>query len=179
MLQRVVKMKNSSKWNFKGGLGPPQRTNWCKTLNLLGAVKEPVTFVMSPLPGKMVSCKTIAEKWKLWTLFQVARAMSWRIFWNMKSFQSTQLKFTKGKQQVLKRQFWENESCDLFSSKSLDVSQVIGNTPLSGPMQRTVETDALRLHWECSSGCGLICGDSFGKQFQNFAVYWKWYCFWQ
>ena len=67
----------------------------------------------------------------------------------------------------------ENESCDLFSSKSLDVSQVIGNTPLSGPMQRTVETDALRLHWECSSGCGLICGGSLGKQFQNLAVYWK------
>ena len=82
-------------------------------------------------------------------------------------------KVTKGKQQVLKRQFCENESCDLFSSKSLDVSQVIGNTPLSGPMQRTVETDALRQHWECSSGCGLICGDSFGKQFQSFAVYWK------
>ena len=36
---------------------------------------------------------------------------------------------------------------------------------------RTVETDALRRHWELSSG--LICGASPGKQFQFAAVYWK------
>ena len=41
----------------------------------------------------------------------------------------------KGKQQILKKQFYENESTDLFSSRSLDVSPVIGNTPLSGLMQ--------------------------------------------
>ena len=38
---------------------------------------------------------------------------------------------------------------------------------------QTVGTDALRLHWERPSGCGLICGDSFGKQFHFPAVYWK------
>ena len=38
---------------------------------------------------------------------------------------------------------------------------------------QTVGTDALRLHWEWPSGCGLICGDSFGKQFHFPAVYWK------
>ena len=48
-----------------------------------------------------------------------------------------------------------------------------------GLCSQTVETDALRLHWEYSSGCGLICGDSLGKQFQNLAVYWKSYCFLQ
>ena len=38
---------------------------------------------------------------------------------------------------------------------------------------QTVGTDALRLHWEWPSGCGLICGDSSGKQFHFSAVYWK------
>ena len=42
-----------------------------------------------------------------------------------------------------------------------------------GLCNQIVETDALRLYWELRSGCGLICGDSLGKQSRNLAFYWK------
>ena len=42
-----------------------------------------------------------------------------------------------------------------------------------GLCNQMVETDALQLYWELRSGCGLICGDSLGKQSQNLAFYWK------
>ena len=67
--------------------------NQTKILNLSGAVDKPVTFVMSLLPGMIVGCKTLAEKWKLCTFVsQAAWVMLWKIFWNMKSFKSTQLR---------------------------------------------------------------------------------------
>ena len=64
---------------------------------------------------------------------------------------------------------------DLFPSRSLDVSQSLWQEIfwIPGLCSQTLETDALRLHWELCSGRGLICGDSLGKQFHLLAFYWK------
>ena len=63
----------------------------------------------------------------------------------------------------------------LFPSRSLDVSQSLWQEIfwIPGLCSQTLETDALRLHWELCSGRGLICGDSLGKQFHLLAFYWK------
>ena len=63
----------------------------------------------------------------------------------------------------------------LFPSRSLDVSQSLWQEIfwIPGLCNQTLETDALRLHWELCSGRGLICGDSLGKQFHLLAFYWK------
>ena len=87
------------------------------------------------------------------------------------------MKAPEAKQQILKRQSGEDKTSWLKSefvqAEAWMCHTVMGNIPESGLSNQIVETDALRLYWELRSGCGLICGDSLGKQSQNLAFYWK------
>ena len=153
--------------------------NQTKILNLSGAVDKPVTFVMSLLPGMIVGCKTLAEKWKLCTFVsQAAWVMLWKIFWNMKSFKSTQLR-SRQRQAANpeKSSSVKMNPSDLFSSRSLDISPVIGNNPLSGPMQLNC------WNWCPATTLGIIFWVWFDlwrlprETVSNLAVYWKLYRF--
>ena len=62
------------------------------------------------------------------------------------------IKKSPGKQQFLKKQICANLSSDLFSSRSLYEYSVLWAYACNW----IVETCALRLLWECCSGCGLI-----------------------
>ena len=123
-------------------------------------------------------CHSCLELWVItcphWKVKYLNKVAALEIFWNMKL--SKKRKITKGEHKSW-RTIGEIKSAHtwfVFKQKP-GWSQLQWQEIFQCPSQcnQTVGTDALRLHWEWPSGCGLICGDSSGKQFHFSAVYWK------
>ena len=130
----------------------------------------------------MANCNALTEKWK-WGVQIIPSSIADDAFACLLKNEEILMheEDAKGKQQFLKRQFGENYICwkviCVLKQKPGCLTFLVREIfRCLGLCSQTLETDALRLHWGCSSGCGLICGDSLGKQFQNLAVYWKLFC---